>query len=171
VSFYGLLAADVDRSRRHEAFVFIHGFNVAFDDAIYRTAQIAYDLGFDGPREHGVRVVLKRREVPLLVRIPGLVRPGQIADMRQDHLHVVFTRRYFVFEHFVDTDDELGDGPEPGELRIFEQRFQERVAGLAAVDALVGGALPVQQGLMEAQQRQTQVLKYSGVHGELLWAF
>ena len=29
--------------------MFIHGFNVAFDDAIYRTAQIAYDLGFDGP--------------------------------------------------------------------------------------------------------------------------
>ena len=47
--FYSLLAADVDHSRRHEAFVFIHGFNVAFDDAIYRTAQIAYDLGFDGP--------------------------------------------------------------------------------------------------------------------------
>ena len=48
-AFYSLLAADVDHSGRHEAFVFIHGFNVAFDDAIYRTAQIAYDLGFDGP--------------------------------------------------------------------------------------------------------------------------
>jgi esterase/lipase superfamily enzyme len=30
------------------AFVFIHGYNVAFDDAIRRTAQMAYDLGFEG---------------------------------------------------------------------------------------------------------------------------
>jgi hypothetical protein len=30
------------------AFVFIHGFNVTFDDAAYRTAQLAYDLDFDG---------------------------------------------------------------------------------------------------------------------------
>lgn len=32
-----------------QAFVFIHGYNVGFDDAIFRTAQIAHDLGFDGP--------------------------------------------------------------------------------------------------------------------------
>lgn len=31
-----------------EAFVFVHGFNVSFEDALYRTAQIAYDLEFDG---------------------------------------------------------------------------------------------------------------------------
>ena len=29
-------------------FLFIHGYNVAFDDAAKRTAQIAYDLSFDG---------------------------------------------------------------------------------------------------------------------------
>ena len=28
--------------------VFIHGFNVPFEDAIYRTAQLAHDLDFDG---------------------------------------------------------------------------------------------------------------------------
>ncbi|MEM7777237.1 MAG: alpha/beta hydrolase [Pseudomonadota bacterium] len=28
--------------------VFVHGFNTSFDDALYRTAQIAYDLKFDG---------------------------------------------------------------------------------------------------------------------------
>jgi len=33
---------------KRSAFVFIHGFNVAFDDAAYRTAQLAYDLDFDG---------------------------------------------------------------------------------------------------------------------------
>ena len=29
--------------------MFVHGYNVGFDDSIFRTAQIAYDLGFDGP--------------------------------------------------------------------------------------------------------------------------
>jgi len=33
---------------KDHAFVFIHGFNTSFDNALYRTAQIAYDLGFDG---------------------------------------------------------------------------------------------------------------------------
>lgn len=30
------------------AMVFVHGFNVNFDDALFRTAQIAHDTGFDG---------------------------------------------------------------------------------------------------------------------------
>ena len=30
-------------------FVFVHGYNVGFDDALKRTAQIAHDLNFDGP--------------------------------------------------------------------------------------------------------------------------
>ena len=46
--FFGEVATAVDRSERSEAFIFIHGFNVPFDKGVYRTAQIAYDLGFDG---------------------------------------------------------------------------------------------------------------------------
>lgn len=30
------------------ALVFVHGFNVSFDGALFRAAQLAYDLGFDG---------------------------------------------------------------------------------------------------------------------------
>jgi esterase/lipase superfamily enzyme len=33
---------------KDHAFVFVHGFNTSFDCALYRTAQIAYDLKFDG---------------------------------------------------------------------------------------------------------------------------
>ncbi len=33
----------------NETFVFIHGFNNSFEDAITRTAELWYDLGFDGP--------------------------------------------------------------------------------------------------------------------------
>ncbi len=33
---------------KDHAFVFVHGYNTSFDYAIYRTAQIAYDIKFDG---------------------------------------------------------------------------------------------------------------------------
>lgn len=33
---------------KDHAFVFVHGFNTSFDAALYRTAQVAYDLKFDG---------------------------------------------------------------------------------------------------------------------------
>lgn len=36
------------RKFKNQALVFIHGFNTTFDAALYRSAQIAYDLGFDG---------------------------------------------------------------------------------------------------------------------------
>ncbi|MEO1282891.1 MAG: alpha/beta hydrolase [Pseudomonadota bacterium] len=40
----------LSRSERYkdQAFVFVHGFNTTFSEAAYRTAQIAYDLEFDG---------------------------------------------------------------------------------------------------------------------------
>lgn len=39
-----------EQSRRFkdQALIFVHGFNVSFDDALFRAAQIAYDLDFDG---------------------------------------------------------------------------------------------------------------------------
>lgn len=33
---------------KNQAFVFVHGYNTVFDDAVFRTAQIAHDTGFDG---------------------------------------------------------------------------------------------------------------------------
>jgi len=47
-TFYAGLRDCVGRSRKKEAFVFVHGYNVSFEDAARRTAQIAYDLAFDG---------------------------------------------------------------------------------------------------------------------------
>jgi len=47
--FFRNVAFHTRRSRRKELFVFVHGFNTTFEDATRRTAQIAYDLGFDGP--------------------------------------------------------------------------------------------------------------------------
>ena len=47
-AFFGTLKARIEESEAKSAFVFVHGFNVTFEDAARRTAQIAYDLKFDG---------------------------------------------------------------------------------------------------------------------------
>jgi esterase/lipase superfamily enzyme len=46
--FFTDLRECVGRSSQKSAFVFVHGYNVGFEDAARRTAQIAYDLKFDG---------------------------------------------------------------------------------------------------------------------------
>ena len=47
--FFRKVADRLDHSQRRELFVFVHGFDNTFEDAARRTAQIAYDLAFDGP--------------------------------------------------------------------------------------------------------------------------
>ncbi|KUO55424.1 MAG: hypothetical protein APF80_06585, partial [Alphaproteobacteria bacterium BRH_c36] len=48
--FLSLVKERLQRSARFKdhALVFIHGYKTKFDNAVYRTAQIAYDLKFDG---------------------------------------------------------------------------------------------------------------------------
>jgi esterase/lipase superfamily enzyme len=48
--FLQLVRQRLGRSNRFKdhALVFVHGYNTSFDNAVYRTAQIAYDLKFDG---------------------------------------------------------------------------------------------------------------------------
>jgi esterase/lipase superfamily enzyme len=43
------MAQDIRAARRNDALVFIHGYNVSFEEAAQRTAQMKYDLGFEGP--------------------------------------------------------------------------------------------------------------------------
>lgn len=47
-AFYSQLQTAVSASPRGELLVFVHGYNVTFDDAVRRTAQIAFDLRFAG---------------------------------------------------------------------------------------------------------------------------
>ena len=46
--YFGSMRAFLDTCNSEEAFVFVHGYNVSFEDAARRTAQIAYDLSFNG---------------------------------------------------------------------------------------------------------------------------
>ncbi len=49
-TFFNDLNHCLDESglRQRQAFVFVHGYNVSFEDAVKRTAQIAFDLRFNG---------------------------------------------------------------------------------------------------------------------------
>ena len=46
--FYADLQQRVAQSEHRDAFVFVHGYNVEFNDAAMRTAQIAHDMNFQG---------------------------------------------------------------------------------------------------------------------------
>jgi esterase/lipase superfamily enzyme len=46
--FFREVSGSVSASPAKEAFVFVHGYNVSFEDAAIRTAQLAYDFGFKG---------------------------------------------------------------------------------------------------------------------------
>ena len=48
-AFAAAVRTRVAASARKEALLFVHGFNVSFEDAVRRAAQISYDLAFDGP--------------------------------------------------------------------------------------------------------------------------
>ena len=78
---------------KDHALVFVHGYDTSFDNALYRTAQIAYDLKFDGapflyswPSGGAVASYAYDRESaedsePYLRAIP---RPCGEGDRRQD---------------------------------------------------------------------------------------
>jgi esterase/lipase superfamily enzyme len=47
-SFFKKLSTNIKKSSKKSSFLFVHGYNVSFGDAAKRTAQISYDLLFDG---------------------------------------------------------------------------------------------------------------------------
>lgn len=47
-AFLETLKATIAKSPKKSVFVFVHGYNVSFADAARRTAQMKYDLGFEG---------------------------------------------------------------------------------------------------------------------------
>ncbi len=47
-AYYTRLSEKVRNSKKKSALLFVHGYNVTFEDAARRTAQMSYDLGFDG---------------------------------------------------------------------------------------------------------------------------
>ncbi|QSI78277.1 alpha/beta hydrolase [Niveibacterium microcysteis] len=46
--FLDEIASEIDEAGSRHALVFVHGYNTGFEDAARRTAQISYDIGFQG---------------------------------------------------------------------------------------------------------------------------
>jgi esterase/lipase superfamily enzyme len=87
--FFKDVSARVSRSRRREALVFIHGFDVSFEDSLRRTAQIAYDLAFDGAP---IVFSWPSRSVPVagtisaVATLPGILAALPLMMMRTEYM-------------------------------------------------------------------------------------
>jgi len=76
--FFESVAAAVQVSSNKEALVFVHGYNVSFEDAARRTGQIAFDLDFVG--------------APIFYSWPS---GGRIADYTRDETNVAWSAPHF----------------------------------------------------------------------------
>jgi esterase/lipase superfamily enzyme len=76
--FFRQLKSRVNKSAKKDLFVFIHGFNMTFEDAALRTAQLAYDLKFAG--------------APVMFTWPS---EGQIWRYTVDEANVEWSFRHF----------------------------------------------------------------------------
>ncbi|MFN9975189.1 MAG: alpha/beta hydrolase, partial [Phycisphaerae bacterium] len=47
-AFIADLRSVVDEARQHDVLIFVHGFNVSFDQSVLRATQVAADLPFNG---------------------------------------------------------------------------------------------------------------------------
>lgn len=78
-AFFRELDARVRGSRKSEAFIFVHGFNVTFEDAVRRTGQMAFDLHFEG--------------APVLYSWPSQGSPSPLAYNR-DEANALYSERF-----------------------------------------------------------------------------
>jgi esterase/lipase superfamily enzyme len=76
--FFRQVKASVSRSVTKDAFVFIHGYNVSFEDAARRTGQMAYDLDFVG--------------APVFYSWPS---NGKVADYPKDETNITWSTPHF----------------------------------------------------------------------------
>jgi esterase/lipase superfamily enzyme len=81
--FFKNVSWSVSRAPAKDAFVFVHGYNVSFEDAARRTGQIAFDLHFVG--------------APILYSWPS---NGKFADYIKDETNITWASPHF--ERFLD---------------------------------------------------------------------
>ncbi len=85
--YFAQMRSDLKTKVSKEAFVFIHGFNVSFEKAVKRAAQLAHDMQFDGlpiayswPSRHSVLEYVADTAV---VRLSGRRLAGFLEDVVQ----------------------------------------------------------------------------------------
>ncbi|MGO6788726.1 alpha/beta hydrolase [Rhizobium ruizarguesonis] len=83
-TFFESVADTVSKAPRQDAFVFVHGFNVSFQDAARRAAQMAFDLEFQG--------------APIIYSWPSR---AEVFDYTVDEASAIWTVPHL--EHFLET--------------------------------------------------------------------
>lgn len=108
----------LDRGSNNEVLLFVHGFNVDFGDAVVRTAQIAYDLHFEG-----------------LAMLYGWPSEGSLPSYTIDEANVAWSRPRFV-QFLTTLRDRLGIGIVHVLAHSMGSRLvAEALASLAPADA------------------------------------
>ncbi len=102
--FYQQMNKQVSESNDHDLLVFIHGYNVDFDSAVRRTAQIANDLSFEG--------------VPVCYSWPS---QGSLVGYTVDENNVIWTVR-----HLRDFLLELADRSQAKSINIIAHSMGNR---------------------------------------------
>src|SRR6185436_18655667 len=108
--------------------------------------------------EHGIGMVLQRRVIALRVGRAVFVRGDVGARLRDDPVDVdlgAFQR--IDLEALVDPHNQLRHRPQPGKLRVGDDGVEQLGRRRAPVETLVGGALPLEQRLVQMQQRTAKV--------------
>jgi esterase/lipase superfamily enzyme len=119
-SFYAGVKEELSRPEAvQDILVFVHGFNVSFDDAAYRTAQIAYDLGFKG--------------VPVLYSWPS---QGEVHEYTYDEANVEWSSR-----HLRDFLQQLADKSGAKRIHLIAHSMGNRALTWAMESMANGGAL------------------------------
>jgi esterase/lipase superfamily enzyme len=85
------------RSDRHDALLFIHGYNTTFEDSAFRVAQLANDLKFQGPallfswpsQGHLVDYLMDQRNADLSARPLGAFLRGLAEQSHVTRIHVI----------------------------------------------------------------------------------
>ncbi len=126
-TFYEKLANRILETPERSALVNIHGYNVTFDDALLRTAQLAKDIGFDG--------------APILYSWPS---NGQLLKYRRDESNVEWSvahlerfladihQRTGVMQIHVIAHS-MGNRALVGALQLLQLRYPEKQPMLAQV--------------------------------------
>lgn len=119
--FVARVAEAVTKSETREAFVFLHGYNVSFENAARRTGQLAFDLNFVG--------------APILYSWPS---NGKFADYPKDEADAIWSAPHF--ERFLQL---LGQTSGASRIHVIAHSMGNRVA----CDALKGLSREVAPGV------------------------
>jgi hypothetical protein len=107
--------------------------------------------------EHDVGLPLDGGEVPLPEPAARLRRLEERADPGEQRLGVSGSRGLDRVQHLVYADDQFGDGAQPSELLMVDDKLEQFAACDLSVHPLVIGALVVEQRLVQSQQDAADV--------------